>query len=214
MCVEAAVCFALDLPHGDEPRCVSAAVRALKIKLNDSDWSSNLARGKGLKRLALVQLGSTEINEKLFVEMVVELTIKKYLPIALRSAAKLQKEQKHKDELQQVAEACEREGTIESAKKAKAAASAAGKSDANAADAAATAAYAATYAATAAYAAAYGANAAPRLRRRRRRLRRLRRRLRRQRRPRLRRRRRRLRGRRRRRRLRLRRRRSRQGRRS
>ena len=33
MCVEAAVCFALDLPHGDDPKCVSYAVRNLKICL-------------------------------------------------------------------------------------------------------------------------------------------------------------------------------------
>jgi hypothetical protein len=27
MCVEAAVCYALDLPHGDEPQCVTPALR-------------------------------------------------------------------------------------------------------------------------------------------------------------------------------------------
>lgn len=38
MCVEAAVCFALGLPHGDNPPCVAPAVRALKIRLNDAAW--------------------------------------------------------------------------------------------------------------------------------------------------------------------------------
>ena len=56
MCVEAAVCYALGLPHGDDPGCVSPAIRSLKITLNDRYWSSNEARAKGLRRLALAQL--------------------------------------------------------------------------------------------------------------------------------------------------------------
>ena len=44
MCVEAAVCFAMGLPHSDTPTCVGPAVRALKIRLNDARWSSNEAR--------------------------------------------------------------------------------------------------------------------------------------------------------------------------
>jgi len=35
MCVEAAVCFALGLEHGDDPGCVSPVLRQLKIGLND-----------------------------------------------------------------------------------------------------------------------------------------------------------------------------------
>ena len=44
MCIEAAVCTMLGLPHGDDPGCVSAAVRSFKIRLNDSAWSSPAAR--------------------------------------------------------------------------------------------------------------------------------------------------------------------------
>ena len=58
MCVEAAVCYALGLPHGDEPICVSPAIRALKIRLNDSAWSSNMARASGMRKLAVLQLGT------------------------------------------------------------------------------------------------------------------------------------------------------------
>src|ERR1700679_473096 len=58
MCVEAAVCYAMGLPHSDEPTCVSPALRRLKIRLNDSRWSSDAARTKGLRRLAVAQLGS------------------------------------------------------------------------------------------------------------------------------------------------------------
>jgi hypothetical protein len=53
MCVEAAACYALGLPHGDDPGCVSAPLRQLKMNLNDRDWSSKEARAKGLRRLAL-----------------------------------------------------------------------------------------------------------------------------------------------------------------
>ena len=58
MCVEAAVCYAMGLPHGDNPSCVARSLRSLKIRLNDSAWSSNEARAKGLRRLAVAQLGS------------------------------------------------------------------------------------------------------------------------------------------------------------
>src|ERR1700744_1742360 len=69
MCVEAAVCYALDLPHGDDPGCVSQGLRNLKIALNDSTWSSDKARTKGLRRLGLAQLGSKGIlDEKEFGE--------------------------------------------------------------------------------------------------------------------------------------------------
>src|SRR5690349_19890033 len=72
MCVEAAVCFALDLPHGDDPKCVAPSLRHLKIRLNDSNWSSNEARAKGLRRLALIQLGSAGVlDEQEFARRVV-----------------------------------------------------------------------------------------------------------------------------------------------
>jgi hypothetical protein len=71
MCVEAAVCYGLGLPHADDPGCVSRAVRALKIKLNDSGWSSPAARAKGLRRLAVVQLGTKDkIDEIKFAKLV------------------------------------------------------------------------------------------------------------------------------------------------
>lgn len=60
MCVEAAVCYAMGLPHGDEPTCVSPAIRALKIRLNDATWSSPQARAAGMRKLAVLQLGTRE----------------------------------------------------------------------------------------------------------------------------------------------------------
>ena len=153
MCVEAAVCFALGLPHSDEPPCVGAAVRALKINLNDQSWSSNEARAKGMRRIAIAQLGSVDIDQVVFATMVAEQVIRQIVPIGLRAAASVQKKQEHKDALEEAAKRCEDEGTKDAAADA-----------ANAANAAAAASYAASYAANAAYAAdaaaAYAADAA------------------------------------------------------
>jgi hypothetical protein len=58
MCIEAAVCAALDLPHGDEPACVHPVLRSYKISLNDAKWSSPDARAAGLRRLGIMQMGT------------------------------------------------------------------------------------------------------------------------------------------------------------
>ena len=173
MCVEAAVCYALGLPHGDDPPCVSRALRKLKIKLNDAGWSSNLARAKGLRRLALIQLGSRgEIDDKEFARRVADLAIRKVVPYALWCAAEAQKDPKHKQALLDAAHRCESDGASAAAYAVRAAhaAAAVGYAATDAADAAVYAAAAAGYATTgaghaadtadAAYAAAYTAYAA------------------------------------------------------
>ena len=74
MCVEAVVCYAMGQAHGDEPACVSPALRALKIHLNDAGWSSNKARADGLRRIALAQLGSAgALDEIEFAQRVAKL---------------------------------------------------------------------------------------------------------------------------------------------
>src|SRR6202522_3295315 len=154
MCVEAAVCYALGLPHGDKPSCVSRALRSFKVNLNDVKWSSNTARAKGLRRLALVQLGSAgHLDDRKFAKRVAKLAIQKAVPAALRAAASIHKDAKHREALLEHASICEREGTRQAALDAKKAA--------YAADAASDAAYAAAacYAATAAAAAAAAAAA-------------------------------------------------------
>ena len=134
MCVEAAVCFALGLPHGDDPKCVSEPLRRLKIRLNDSRWSSNQARAAGLRRLAVAQLGSRGVlNNKEFVRRVIEMTIRKAVPVGLRAAAKLNP--KHAKALEAAAVRCEVEGTREAAREGERVARA--YADADAADAAA-----------------------------------------------------------------------------
>lgn len=67
MCIEAAVSYAMGEEHGDEPSCVHVSVRGAKIHLNDEDWSNNKARAKGMRRIAVAQLGSKNIDHKLFV---------------------------------------------------------------------------------------------------------------------------------------------------
>jgi hypothetical protein len=154
MCVEAAVCFALGLPHSDDPQCVSRAVRSLKIRLNDSNWSTGKARAQGLRRLAIAQLGTRDkIDDKEFAKRVTELAIKKYVPAALRAAASIQKSTEHKDALLKAASRCEIEASEQSARDARNAAAAAYAT----AEAAYAAAYAAAATAEAAYAAAYAA---------------------------------------------------------
>jgi hypothetical protein len=65
MCVEAAVCYALGLPHSDKPDCVAISLNRLKIIINDAyGWVSNESRAKGLRKLAILQLGTAGILDE------------------------------------------------------------------------------------------------------------------------------------------------------
>jgi hypothetical protein len=154
MCIEAAVCYALDLPHSDDPPCVSPAVRAVKIALNDSEWSSKAARAKGMRRLAVAQLGTKDvINDAEFAKKLAEKTIRLMVPRALRIVAPLIPA--HADKLEAAAVRCEADGNCDAASDASCAASAA-----RAARAARAASYAASDAARAARAARAASDAA------------------------------------------------------
>jgi hypothetical protein len=145
MCVEAAICAAMGLPHGDDPQCVAASVRSFKIRLNDSPrWPSPQARADGLRRLGIAQLGSKGVvDDGEFVRRIAEATISRLLPRLFRAVF-------HGNErCLAAALRCETEGTRDAAYAAAYAASA------DAASAAYAAAYAASAdAASAAYAAA------------------------------------------------------------
>jgi hypothetical protein len=124
-------------------------VRRFKIRLNDAKWSSNKARAVGMRRLAIAQLGTNDpsFDEKRFVEVLVEQTIRQIVPHALRVAGKTAKDE-HKALLEEAAVRCERDGDSEAVRNAK-------KADAAYAYtgcAASAAAYAAAYAAYAGYA--------------------------------------------------------------
>ena len=128
MCVEAAVCCALGLPHSDDPPCVGKSVREFKISLNDSDWSSDMARAKGLRRLAIAQLGSDALNQTEFVTNLQRAVIKYVVPAALRSAASCHPDQSHKEALEAEAVKCADEGTESAAESAWSAAESAAES--------------------------------------------------------------------------------------
>jgi len=156
MCVEAAVCYAMGLPHSDKPPCVSPAIRRLKIQLNDSAWSSDKVRGAGMRRLAIAQLGSAGVVDEMdFVRRVVEMTIRRFIPIALRAAALIHPVAEHKIALEKAASRCEQAVTLNDCEAARAAAWAASE-----AAAAAAAAEAAARASEAAWAASWAEAAA------------------------------------------------------
>jgi hypothetical protein len=162
VCIEAAIALACDGVLTDTPSCVDSAVRDFCVSLNDKRWSSPKARADGMRDLAFAQLGTAgAIDRKKFRSKLVELTIRRVLPVALRAF-----------QLEVEAKRCEDEGTREAAHAAYAAAadayaaaSAAARAAAHAAaraaaDAAARAAAHAADAAAYAYAYAYAADAA------------------------------------------------------
>jgi hypothetical protein len=158
MCIEAVVNHALGRPHGDDPGCVAEPLRRLKIRLNDSSWSSNAARAKGLTRLGLAQLGSKGVlDTREFKTRVNTLRIQMLVPIRFRIAAKKQKNAEHRGLLDAAALMLEQSPTRENCIKAR---DTACKVRDAAADAYADAAAAAAAAADAAYAAAYADAAA------------------------------------------------------
>jgi hypothetical protein len=135
----------------------------LKIRLNDSCWSSNKARAEGLRRLGLAQLGSKgALDVQEFTRRCARIAIQVVVPQALRHAAKHNKA--HETELLNAAMLCETEPTTDNALKARAAAAAASSAAYAASSAAAYAAADASSAAAAAdassAAAAYAAAAA------------------------------------------------------
>jgi hypothetical protein len=161
VCVEAAICEALGEPHGDNPSCVEESVRAFKIRLNDSRrWISPESRAKGMRSLAIAQLGSKGVVDgREFSTRIANKTIRRLLPTLARDLYP------NDVKIQAAALVCESEGTRASAIslyaefRVKAAAAAAAADYAgDAGDAAAAAVYAAY--ADAAYAAAAAADAA------------------------------------------------------
>lgn len=159
--VDQGLCSGVGQPHGGQPACVAQALRRFEIGLNDACWSSDAARAKGLRRIAIAQLGTAgTLDERLFAEKVSKAVISHLLPKALRSAASALGlwHLSHQLNLLRAADRCETEGSTAAAKAAKAAyAAKAVKAAHAAAYKAAYASYAAEAAADAAKAAAYAA---------------------------------------------------------
>lgn len=76
MCVEAAVSFAMgEDDWTDQPICVDADVRDLKIHINDYISCSNKTRAKILRRLSIAQLGTVDIDMGNFTDRVIDALI-------------------------------------------------------------------------------------------------------------------------------------------
>ena len=156
MCIEAAITQCLGLPFGDNPSCVTPAVRSYKIALNDKIWSSPQARAAGLRNLGIAQIGSAGVvDDSEFLRRLAEKTIRVLIPALFRELFP------DKPALLAVADRCEKEGTKEAAREARRLAAAA-DADADAYSAAYAAAAAADAAADAAANAAADAAAKPR----------------------------------------------------
>lgn len=111
MCIEAAICSTLGLPHGDDPGCVAVSVRSFKIALNDKNWSSPQARAAGLRDLGLAQLGSQgTVDSVEFSKRLSHKVISILLPMFIRELFPLNQA------LLDAAIVCEKEGTSASAR--------------------------------------------------------------------------------------------------
>ena len=89
MCVQAAICYALGLPHSDDTGGDAPSLGVVKITLNDAGWSSPEVRAKGMRRLALASLGSVgALDEVEFVRRLAKMTDDKIVPIAKAATAK------------------------------------------------------------------------------------------------------------------------------
>ena len=110
MCIEAAICYALDLPHGDDPACVTSSVRSFKIKLNDSSrWTSPASRAKHLRNLGIAQIGSKGVvDDKLFSTILVKQVIQKLIPTLFRDL--------YPNKWVDLVNACEKEGSQKAAR--------------------------------------------------------------------------------------------------
>lgn len=75
MCVEAAVSYAMGADTDDGPTCVAPVLRSYKISLNDQiGWDDDMSRGKGLKRIAIAQLGTNKkFRDEVFLKHVNEI---------------------------------------------------------------------------------------------------------------------------------------------
>lgn len=141
-CIEGAIALACGGDLSDSPPCVHWADRAYSIEVNDAGWSSPSARAEALLPLALAQVGTAGADRTEWARRVAEGTIRRVLPLALRTAATADgMPADHAASLRNAADRCEREGTESSAKAAYAVARDAGA--ARAAEAAARAAWAA-----------------------------------------------------------------------
>lgn len=117
MCVEAAVCYAMGLPHGDNPPCVGEAVRAFKIQLNDCRWPGKMERAEGMKELAIAQLGSDALDQMAFGKLMYLRGVQQILPFIWRKEMERIENAERKAKMLAIIEQMEAETTFEEAEK-------------------------------------------------------------------------------------------------
>jgi len=120
VCVEGAISLACGLGFSDAPPCVAKPDRAYAIRINDAQWSSPEARANALWPLALAQIGTAGTNRRVWVAKLVELTIRRVVPVALRAEADRHPVETHAAALRAAAlraeaDRCELEGTRDAA---------------------------------------------------------------------------------------------------
>ena len=86
LCIEAAVCYTLGLPHSDHPPCVGDAVRKYAILLNDCAWPSKAARAEGMLAFGVAHMGSNVIDQDEFCKTLRLKIIRSLLPRLLEDA--------------------------------------------------------------------------------------------------------------------------------
>lgn len=106
MCVEAAVSYALGLEHSPSPDCVHPIIRRLVISLNDANWSGPAARAKGMRRLAVAQLGTQDLNGADFARRVAEALVRSHLSRALEDLVAVSFHANDGDRMWAAAEKC------------------------------------------------------------------------------------------------------------
>ena len=108
MCIEAAVCYAYGLPHGDNPPCVGKEIRNFKISLNDSKWSSNKTRAEGMIKLSIAQLNSNVLDQLEFTRRLrIKLINNIISKIANKHFPEIEKELKEVDNLDDAWNLCQ-----------------------------------------------------------------------------------------------------------
>jgi hypothetical protein len=86
MCVMAAIHYSLGgNGRSDEVHCVEENVQAFDISLNDSIWSSDKARGRGMRREAIAKLGSRHIDPERWAYLTVRNYIAAVVPYLLKN---------------------------------------------------------------------------------------------------------------------------------
>jgi len=104
----------------DDPDGVLPELREIRNALARVPWSCPVSQQAAMRRLAIAQLGSASLDAEDFRARVLELTIRRALPSALRGAAGVNP--KHATALFYAAEQCEDSGTPEAVEHARQAA--------------------------------------------------------------------------------------------